>query len=143
MTRYETTATVPKIGKVKHVIRANDRQAAIAKIKRAHPKAQRIEVQRLKDPIGENDARLLGRGVDALAEGRAKSHASRQQRHAEALRQFLDAIPPEGAGTTQIAEAMGVASVSVRKWAAKLEAQGKVERVPGHKGYLTIRRVEA
>jgi hypothetical protein len=142
MTRYKITLIGPEIGKRTLILRRPSRDAAIEKAGRAYPGARIVSIEALQDEMAEDDGRRNGNGAAALEKGRALSHHSAQQRHAESLRQLLDAIPPEGAGTTQLAEAVGAAPFTVRKWAAKLEEQGKVVREAGRKGYITVRRVE-
>lgn len=47
--KYEVTGRVPKLGKVKHVIRAQDAEVAKALFERAHPKAaNKLSVKELK-----------------------------------------------------------------------------------------------
>lgn len=48
MKKFEVTARVPKIGKIKHIIRAEDRDEAKEKMKQAHPEAVELIVGQLE-----------------------------------------------------------------------------------------------
>lgn len=48
MTKYEVTLTVPNIGKVKHVIRAENRDDAKDRAKAAHPTATVVKAAEVK-----------------------------------------------------------------------------------------------
>lgn len=52
LTRFEVSMHAPVLGKVKHVIKAQNRAAAIAKAKRAHPGAVNVSAQEMGNPPG-------------------------------------------------------------------------------------------
>jgi predicted Rossmann fold nucleotide-binding protein DprA/Smf involved in DNA uptake len=75
---------------------------------------------------------------------RQASNAAKSRRHAKHLQALHDALTPEGEGVTALAARLGVAAVSVRKWAAELEADGRaIREAVDAQGTLRIRRAKA
>lgn len=127
MLKFEAVFTIPKLGKVKHIIRAPNIEAARQKARRVHRNAISIAVQGAKvEP--EQVSPTAGMTMDEI--------------HAQNLNTVLSAIPPEGATLNQIHEITGKPVPSLRMWSVKLAEWGLISREPsGAQGTLVLKKL--